>query len=103
MDHISQIDSYSDTITAANQRSGCWRVGPILELAPPTRGANDEKALDHRGAAELRACRGGQRPQQRQFAEYPTESRSRAGECASTDGSDPGAPPSGGNTAALHH
>src|SRR3989442_1227835 len=39
MDHISQIDSYSDTITAANRRSSCRRVGPILERAPPIRGA----------------------------------------------------------------
>src|SRR5256885_9312061 len=39
MDRISQIDSYSDTITVANQRSGSRRIGPILELAPRIRGA----------------------------------------------------------------
>src|SRR6185503_6213439 len=32
------IDSYSDTITAANQPACSRPVGPILELAPPTRG-----------------------------------------------------------------
>src|SRR4051812_22697092 len=39
MDHISQIDSYSDTITAANQVSAVPIVGLILEPPRNTRGA----------------------------------------------------------------
>ena len=39
MDHISQIDSYSDTITVANCCRAAASVGPILELPAVTRGA----------------------------------------------------------------
>src|SRR5262245_7064825 len=39
MDRISQIDSYSDTITAPNQSRAGAPVGPILELHGHTRGA----------------------------------------------------------------
>src|SRR5258705_12645569 len=39
MDRISQIDSYSDTITAANCCRAVAAVGPILELLAVTRGA----------------------------------------------------------------
>src|SRR4029450_12669238 len=39
MDHISQIDSYSETITSANQNRPARRVGPILEPTAVIRGA----------------------------------------------------------------